>query len=82
MSTLLDDRCIRVVSSPTGKRHVQGWYGETLCGKWINFGYMKWGYSDLTTVRWLGKIAQGNPYGERHYCKTCLSNYKDVNING
>ena len=79
MSTLLDERVMRLVSSPTGKRHVQGWYGETLCGKWINFGYKAWSYSDLTSVRWLGRIAQQG--SQRWYCKTCLNNYKDVDIN-
>ena len=81
MNTLLDERCMRLVSSPTGKRHVQGWYGETLCGKFINFGYQQWGFSDLTSVRFLGKIAQGKA-ASRWYCKTCLNNYKDVDING
>ena len=82
MSTLLDERCLRVVASPSGKRHVEGWYGETLCGKWINYGYKQWGYSDLTSVRWLGKIAQSVGYGSNTYCKRCVSNYKDVDIDG
>lgn len=79
MTTLLDEQCLTLVSSPTGLRHVQGWYGETLCGKWINFGYKAWSYSDLTSVRWLGKIAKGSYHGR--FCKTCLRHYKDVNIN-
>lgn len=78
MSTLLDDRVMTLVRSPSGLAHVEGWYGETLCGKWINYGYMKWSYLYLTSVRECGKIAQKNMYG--YWCKSCFRQYKDVNI--
>ena len=81
MSTFMDERVMRLVSSPSGLRHVQGWYGETLCGVWINFGYKKWGFSDLTSVRWLGKIAQGKGYGSTQYCKRCMKNYEGMDTN-
>jgi hypothetical protein len=79
MSTFMDERTMTLVSSPSGLRHVQGWYGETLCGIWINFGYKQWGYSDLTSIRWLGKIANG---GNRSgYCKRCLKKYEGMDTN-
>jgi hypothetical protein len=76
--SFIDECTMTLVSSPSGLRHVQGWYGETLCGKWINYGYKKWGYLNLTSVRALGKMAQGKVYGRSLYCKRCLANYKDV----
>ena len=77
MSTLLDERCMTVWTAPSGKKHVEGWFNQALCGKHIG---QNWRWHDLTSVRWLGKIAQGRGYGSGSYCKICASNYKDVNV--
>jgi hypothetical protein len=74
MSTFMDERCITIWTAPSGKRHVEGWFGEALCGKWIDKS--AWRYFDLTSLRYLGRIGR-NPSG---YCKVCASNYKDVDI--
>lgn len=78
MSTLLDERCMAVWTAPSGKRHVEGWFNQALCGKHIS---QNWSWGELTSVRWLGKIAQGIGYGHSTYCKRCVSTYKDVNVN-
>lgn len=77
MSTLLDERCLTIWTSPAGKRHVEGWFSETLCSSWIG---PDWKWQELTTVRWVAKIAQGQPTNT--WCKRCLSNYKDVILDG
>lgn len=77
MNSLLDERCMTVWRSPSGLRHVEGWYGESLCGKWIDRS--TWTYIDLTSIRYLGRISQGNGHG---FCKRCMNNYKDVKVNG
>lgn len=76
-NSLLDERCLAVWESPSGKRHVEGWFSQTLCGKYI----YNWTWIELTSVRWLGKIAQGVGYRHTDYCKRCVSSYKDVNVN-
>ena len=78
MSTLLDSSDLTVVESPTGKYHIEGWYGETICGTFINYGYKAWGYKWKASVRYLAKVAQGTNSGI--WCKRCLANYKDVNV--
>ena len=80
-NSLLDERCMTIWTSPAGKRHVEGWYGETLCGCWID-NSSGWHYGELTSVRWLGKLAQGIGYGSSLCCKRCFANYKDVDTNG
>ena len=80
MSTLLDDNVINVYRSSSGKRHIEGWYGQTLCGSWIDRAN-DWHWTDLTSVRQLGRIAQQGTRS-RIYCNRCLNNYKDVDING
>lgn len=79
--SFLDERCMTIWTSPSGKRHVEGWFSETLCGRFLDRSN-GWHYADLTSVRWLGKLAQGIGYGHSTYCKRCLANYKDVNVNG
>lgn len=79
MSTLLDSSDLVVVESPSGKYHVEGWYGETICGTWINYGYNGWSYKWKASVRYLGKTAQMSRSGM--WCKRCINQYKDVNIN-
>ena len=77
----LDDLDYRLVESPTYKLHVEAWFGETMCGKYINYGYKQWGYHNLTSLRWLATNAQSpNPYSRM--CKACLKHYKDVIIDG
>jgi hypothetical protein len=73
-NTLLDERHLTVWTSPSGKRHVEGWFGETLCGSWIDRSG-DWHYGELTSLRYLAKIAQ-NP--STTWCKRCINNYKDV----
>lgn len=74
MSTLLDERSMTIYRSPSGKRHVGGWYGMVLCGAFVD-SHNGWSYQDLTSVRWLARMAQ-RP--SDNYCKRCLANYKDV----
>lgn len=76
-SDLLDERCLTIWTSPSGKRHVEGWFNQALCGAYIG----RWAWQELTSVRWLGKLAQGTGHGHNTYCKRCLANYKDVNVN-
>jgi hypothetical protein len=78
--SLLDEKCLTIWVSPSGKRHVGGWFGMVLCGAFVD-SHNGWHYGDLTSVRWLGKIAQGIGYGSSTYCKRCVSSYKDVNVN-
>jgi hypothetical protein len=74
MSAFMDDRCMTIRTSPSGKKHIEGWFNQTLCGKHLGEG---WRFYDLCSLRYLGKIGR-NPQG---YCKVCASNYKDVDIN-
>ena len=73
MSTLLDERCMSVWTAPSGLKHVEGWFNQALCGKYIG---SNWKFRELTSLRYLGRIGR-NPSG---YCKICASNYKDVNV--
>jgi hypothetical protein len=79
VSTLLDESCLTIYESPSGKQHVEGWFGETICGTYINFGYKQWSYKWKVSLRYLGKVAQ-NPSHES-WCKRCLNTYKDVDVN-
>ena len=85
-STFLDERCMTIWTSPSGKRHVGGWFGMVLCGAFVDSSN-GWHYGDLTSVRYLAKIAQGwitSPTGKisSTWCKRCINNYKDVIIDG
>jgi hypothetical protein len=77
--TFLDERVMDIWKSQSGKCHVAGWFNETLCGSYI--AQPDWEWYDRTSLRWLGKLAQGVGHGSRIYCKRCLNNYKGVNIN-
>ena len=79
-NTFLDERALTLVRSPSGLAHIEGWFGETLCRKWINYGYNAWSYMYLTSVRECGRIAQKNVHG--YWCKSCFREYKDVIIDG
>ena len=78
-NTLLDDRCMTIWTSPSGKRHVGGWFGMVLCGSFVD-SHNGWSWKELTSVRYLGRIAQGKP--SSNWCKRCINNYKDVIIDG
>ena len=78
MSTLLDERCITVVESMSGKRHVRGWFETTLCGKYAGDPYV-WSFLYLTSLRHVAKMSQ-NAYANR-MCKSCAKEYKDVDVN-
>ena len=80
MSTFLDEKCLTIYTSPSGKRHVGSWYGTVMCGAFVDSAN-GWHYGDLTSVRQLGRIAQQGTRS-RIYCNRCLNNYKDVDING
>lgn len=75
MSTLLDERCLTIYTSPSGKRHVGGWFGMVLCGAFVDT-HNDWAWGGLHSVRYLAKIAQGKP--SNVWCKRCIGNYKDV----
>lgn len=75
MSTLLTERCMTIYESPSGKRHVGGWFGMVLCGAFVD-SHNGWSYKYLTSVGYLAKVAQG--YVGPQWCKRCLANYKDV----
>lgn len=79
MSTFLDERCLTIWTSPSGKRHVGGWFGMVLCGAFVDSGN-GWHYGDLTSVGYLARIAQGKP--SNLWCKRCIGNYKDVILDG
>jgi len=74
-NSLLDERCITVVESIQGRKHVRGWYETTLCGKYAGDPYM-WSFLYLTSLRHVAKMSR-NPYANR-MCKTCAREYKDV----
>lgn len=80
-STFLDERCMTIWTSPSGKRHVGGWFGMVLCGAFVD-SHNGWSYYNECSVRWLAKLAQGVGHGHNTYCKRCIGNYKDVNIDG
>lgn len=77
-STFLDERCMTTWSSPSGKRHVGGWFGMVLCGAFVD-SHNGWRNEGLTSLRFLGRIAANN-HGT--WCKRCINNYKDVNVDG
>ena len=75
MTAFVDEKALRMVFSPYHLAHVQGWFGETMCGRWID--YTKgWKMGNLTSLAWLGKIAQ-RPKANR-FCQQCAIHYKDV----
>lgn len=73
-NSLLDDRCMTLWRSPTGLSHVEGWFGNTLCGRWVDRN--EWEYKGLTSIRYLGRIS--HKPAENYFCKRCASNYRDV----
>lgn len=75
MSTFLDEKTMRMVFSPTRLCHVQGWFGETVCGRWIDYT-KDWQMGSLTSLAWLGRIAQ-RPKANK-FCAQCAIHYKDV----
>ena len=75
MSTLLDERCLSIWTSPSGKRHVGGWFGMVLCGAFVD-SHNGWKYTEEASVRYLASVAQYGYHG--HWCKRCIGNYKDV----
>lgn len=77
--SFIDERTLAIWTSPSGKYHVEGWFSESLCGFFVDRAN-DWHWSHLTSVRFLGKMAQG--YVGPQWCKRCLAHYKDVNING
>jgi hypothetical protein len=78
MSTLLDERNLNLVVSPTGLRHIGGWFGNTLCGKWIDMRNT-WRSHDLISVRHAGRMSKDPMVN--YFCKRCASHYKDVDTN-
>jgi hypothetical protein len=79
VSTLLDESCLTVVESPSGKYHIEGWFGNALCGSYVNYGYKAWSYKWRVSIRYLAKTVQG-PHSTL-WCNRCLNNYKDVDVN-
>ena len=73
MSTFLDERSMTLLISPSGLRHVQGWWNQTVCGKSYD---NQWRWHDRASLRWLGKMAQSDHRG--YFCKRCASHYKDI----
>lgn len=76
MTAFVDEKAIRLVFSPSHLLHVQGWFGETICGKWINYP-KGWKVGTLTSLTYLGSIAQ-RPRANK-FCATCAAEYKDIN---
>lgn len=74
-NSLLDANEIQLVIASSGTRHVRGWYGMTVCGKYCEDNY-KWSYGGLTNLRWIARVSQ-RPQINR-FCKSCASQYKDV----
>jgi hypothetical protein len=79
-NSFLDSMELVVYESPSGKYHVQGWFGNTVCGTYINFGYKGWSWKFKASLRYLGKVAL-NPSHDT-WCKRCINQYKDVNVDG
>lgn len=76
-NSLLDDRCITVVESIQGRRHVKGWFDLTVCGKYCGDNYV-WSFLYLTSLRHVGRMSK-NPQANR-MCKSCANEYKDMNV--
>jgi hypothetical protein len=76
-NSFLDDLDFVVYESPSGKYHVEGWFGDTVCGTYINFGYKQWGYKWKVSLRYLGKIAN---QPSQTWCKRCMNNYRGMNV--
>jgi hypothetical protein len=72
----LDERYIDIWKSQSGKRHVAGWFNETLCGSYLF--PPRWEWYDRTSLRYLGKLANGQHDGV--WCKRCLNNYRGMNV--
>jgi hypothetical protein len=76
-NSFLDEPCITMVESMSGKRHVQGWFDHTICGRYCGDRYT-WSFLYLTSLRHVGRMSR-NAYANR-MCKTCANVYKDVDI--
>lgn len=70
--SLLDERCMSVWRSPSGLKHVEGWFNQTICGKYI----YQWDFDSLTSLRHIGRMSR-RPDANR-MCKRCANEYKDV----
>jgi hypothetical protein len=76
VTAFVDEKALRMVFSPYHLAHVQGWFGETMCGRWID--YTKgWTFGNLTSLAWLGRISQ-RPKANK-FCAQCAIHYKDIN---
>lgn len=75
--SLLDERCMRLWRSPSGLTHVEGWFNETICHKYIDSGNWQWWM--LTSLRHVARMSQSN---SRDMCKVCAREYKDVIVDG
>jgi hypothetical protein len=75
--SFLDERHLAVWESPAGKRHVEGWFSQTLCGSFLDRS-RSWRWRELTSLRYLGRLANGNADGV--WCKRCLNNYRGMNV--
>lgn len=72
MTAFIDQSDITLWSSPSGLRHVQSWFGKTICGK----SYWGWSWAGLTSLRSLGRMSR-SPKANM-MCKRCANEYKDV----
>ena len=78
MSTLLDEKALQFVLSPTSKLHVKSWFGQTACGKQYE-GNWEWRLGGLTSLREVGRMARWPKMN--NLCGRCAKTYRDVNIN-
>lgn len=74
MSTFIDEKALRMVFSPSYLSHVEGWFGYTVCGRWINHS-KGWRTGALTSFAWLGKISQ-RPKAN-YFCTQCAASFRD-----
>ena len=72
-NSLLDENWLVLIVSPSGLKHVRGWYGQAQCG---SFEGENWDYHGLTNLRTLGRMSR-RPDANR-MCKRCANQYKDV----
>lgn len=69
----LDARELRMWRSPSGLRHVGGWYGQTICGAYPD---AHWVMEHLTSLRHAGRMSR-NAKANR-MCQRCANTYKTV----
>lgn len=71
-NTFLDERCMKVWRSPSGLKHVEAWFNDTVCGKHI----WEWDFDSLTSLRSIGRMSRNAKANKM--CQRCAAQYKTV----